>query len=371
MARNHILGSKKKQTKRSCFAALDRRFWRSTLHTERFVCFFLLPRMWFRAITFAAFFCCVTAVAEVVVQCNPSVFSSCLRFGYTSSLDGVQEPEGTQLSNGYQFWAETVNNQSGITLANSTVVGVTLVRYNDHSNVTLVPGLYQQLINEGVDFLFGPFGSSYSDAANKVANSSGSVIIHGAAGDYLFTKGYKMMFGVSTSTVAYATYAVDVLSENHANTVAIAHSTVLFGAEVAAGAIAEIAKVNMQLLKNVSFTSAMVANPSNVERILQELSDTGADVIMWLGLLADSELAVNASAKLGIKPKAFFLTSAPAQPDFVSAFGSASNYILGPTQWFPTVDHKDMIFGTAMQFSENYYARFNDNVTQIAAQVCF
>jgi hypothetical protein len=53
---------------------------------------------------------------------------------------------------------------------------------------------------------------------------------------------------------------------------------------------------------------------------------------------------VNATKAIGYRPRAFFMTSAPSEPSFVEAMKKDAWYLLGPSQWQPSL-------GTTLQKS--------------------
>ena len=46
---------------------------------------------------------------------------------------------------------------------------------------------------------------------------------------------------------------------------------------------------------------------------------------------------VNATKAIGYRPRAFFMTSAPSEPSFVEAMKKDAWYLLGPSQWQPSL----------------------------------
>jgi len=80
---------------------------------------------------------------------------------------------------------------------------------------------------------------------------------------------------------------------------------------------------------------------------------------------------VNITIALGFTPKAFWLTSAPADPQFIIDLGSEVNYLTGPSQWepqctFPGVS--DPFFNSSAAYVNYYQALYNSTAEFVSAQ---
>lgn len=99
---------------------------------------------------------------------------------------------------------------------------------------------------------------------------------------------------------------------------------------------------------------------------------------------------VNATKAIGYRPRSLFMTSAPSEPSFVETMGEDAWYLLGPSQWQPTMsasflqpqllydvdlivfsiaeEYSDPVFGSASNYANSYLRRFDDPVSFTAAQ---
>jgi len=117
-----------------------------------------------------------------------------ITIGVSLSFSGDFKDDGQAMKQGYQLWADTVNNQGGL-------LGrpVRLIILDDKSDPDQVAKNYTTLIHtDHVDLVFGPFSSLLTKAAAPVVQNAGYAFIEGAGGaPSVFTQGWKNLFAVS------------------------------------------------------------------------------------------------------------------------------------------------------------------------------
>src|SRR5579859_5433619 len=118
--------------------------------------------------------------------------------------------DGKLILQGYQLWADTVNNNGGI-------LGrpVKLVYIDDKSDEATTTQAYTDLIQKDkVDLLFGPFSTLLTKAAERANGISAYPFVEGAGGaPSVFSNGWKNIFAVSVPVVNNLnTYAYYILS---------------------------------------------------------------------------------------------------------------------------------------------------------------
>ena len=117
-----------------------------------------------------------------------------ITIGVSLSFSGDFKDDGQAMKQGYQLWADTVNNQGGL-------LGrpVKLVILDDKSDPDQVAKNYATLIHtDHVNLVFGPFSSLLTKAAAPVVQNAGYAFIEGAGGaPSVFHNGWNNLFAVS------------------------------------------------------------------------------------------------------------------------------------------------------------------------------
>jgi len=300
-----------------------------------------------------------------LVRCNSGI--PCLKVGFTYPTNAALQIQGYQMRKGYMYWAQAANG--GGILSNGTRYNIELLAYDDRGNATLTDLYYKQLIlNNTVDFLLGPYASSLTLVSNSVANSLGKLIVFGSGvAENLFSFGYPMIFGVSTTATHYTKSGLEALQLLGAQSVSIIYGTATFSAEVVNGTLEYIAAKNMTLVGQ----PLLFANASEqvLTPILNTIKSYNPDVLIAAGLLPDGESIVRVAKKVGLRPKALYLTSAPSELQFIQDLKGDAEYIMGPSQWHRTLPFSDTYFGSASDYADTFITRMNEStVTYTSAQ---
>ena len=115
-----------------------------------------------------------------------------ITFGAPLGLTGSLTKESTLTQQGYDLWADWINQQGGINIA-GVKHPIKIKYYDDTSNANQSAVLIQKLITEDkAQFLLGPYGSAATatDAAIAEKNQIPMVEANGAA-QAIFNQGYK------------------------------------------------------------------------------------------------------------------------------------------------------------------------------------
>ena len=123
-----------------------------------------------------------------------------LSFGYTASLSGPSAVLGNQYHTGFQIWRDHVNENGGILDRD-----VELTHYDDESSPDRARELANRLASQdGVDFLFGPYGSPANYSASVVSQQQQIPMVSGAASDPdIFGRDLDYFYSVLSRTDKY------------------------------------------------------------------------------------------------------------------------------------------------------------------------
>jgi branched-chain amino acid transport system substrate-binding protein len=308
------------------------------------------------------------AVAEEEVMEEEAMpeFAGTILLGAAVSETGRYAREGKDTRQGYDLWAEWVNNEYGGIKVGDERYKVEIVYYDDEGDADTAANLVERLITEDeVNFLLGPYSSGLTMSTSAIAERYGMIMVEGnGASEDIFTRGFQNIFAVLTPAGNYTQSALKSLSDMGAKSVVIAYEDTAFPTSVGQGAVQWAEEYGMEVLAVETYPVEV----ADVSAIMTKFRDLEPDVFVGGGHFNDALLFINAAKELGFNPGAMIITVGPSNPDFVTEVGSAANYIIGPTQWESTMSWEDEYFGTAADYAARYEAMWGEPPTYQAAE---
>lgn len=285
-----------------------------------------------------------------------------IRIGAAIAETGKFSVEGTGLKNGYDLWAEMVNEQGGIDVG-GTKRPVEIIYHDDQSSPEASAQLTERLITEDdVDFLFGPYSSGLTMATSaiaerhKVINMSG-----GGASEDIFNRGFKYVFGLATPTEDYTAATLEALYEAGARTIGIVHiddapmTSVTEGTEVTAD------ELGMEIV-----ASETVPQDSDYTSAVQRVAEADPDVFLGAGVFQAALSFTRVAEQINFRPDYMVLINGPADPKFVAELGASAEGIIGPTQWHRSAPFEGPYFGTAEEYAALYEEKYGHEPPYVA-----
>ena len=135
--------------------------------------------------------------------------------GAAVSITGKYAQNGAYTKNGYDLAIKRINEAGGVKVGGKHYK-LAVRYYDDESTPARGTELAQRLIKQdGVKFLLGPYSSGLTKAILPIVekNKVPMVEANGAARE-LFTKGYRFIFAVLSTSDQYLTPAVDLAAEH-------------------------------------------------------------------------------------------------------------------------------------------------------------
>jgi len=308
----------------------------------------------------------LSLIASVVVAaCGPDVDDKIIRIGAAVSETGRHAKGGGHVRQGYLLWEDWVNNEYGGIKVGNDRYQVELVMYDDQGDTDTTAALVERLIDEDkVDFLLGPYSSTLTQSAIRVADARGMLLVEGSGGsETLFQQSYQNLFAVLTPAGNYAQSALRALAASGAKSIVIVHADSLFPTSVAEGAVHWAGENGLEVLHVEPYSEDI----TDVTGILSELMDLDPDVFLGAGYFNDALLFVNAAKSLDFNPAAMVLTVGPTDPEFLDEVGADANFLIGPTQWEATMSYRGDYFGSASDYAARYAEKWGGPPTYQAA----
>ena len=248
--------------------------------------------------------------------------------GGTVSLEGKYAETSAMIQRGYKLWVEQINKKGGL-------LGrpVKLILYNDKSKKDLVATLYERLILEdGVDLTLSPYGTPLTMVASEVTEKYSYVMLAcAAAGEKIWERGYKYIFGVYALADRYFIGFQDLMAREGFESLSIIFENTGFNISIANGVRGWADRFNLKIAYESSFDDGN----SELPIILKQVMKKNIDGLIFSGYPPECYKFISLMKKADFRPKALTFTIVPTHPDFHKNIGPFAEGIFAPSQWEP------------------------------------
>jgi branched-chain amino acid transport system substrate-binding protein len=290
-----------------------------------------------------------------------------ITIGISISTKGDFASDGNATEQGYQLWADTVNNNGGI-------LGrpVKLVIIDDNSDPAQVAKNYTTLITrDHVNLILGTFSSLLTNATIPVAARYHYALLEGSGGaPSVFATAHQNHFGgifdtsvpVQNNLLTFAYYILSLPQSLRPKTAAYLTSDDPF-------TFPQIDTVRT-LLEHGGVTTVynkQYAEGTNNTRWAQQVVQSGANIDILGTLLPDLKAEIKVFKQDHYNPSAIIATAGPdAGQDFITAVGGAkyTEGVFVPNGWYPQANN----FGNA-DMVQAYINKYGVKADQINADV--
>ncbi|MCA1241478.1 amino acid ABC transporter substrate-binding protein [Stappia stellulata] len=279
-----------------------------------------------------------------------------IKIGMTVSQTGRFALAAQSGERGLQIWLDDVNARGGIEVGGEKRP-VELVALDDRSDKALVPRVYETLIKEeGVDILFGPFGSTLTGAAaNTTEQFDKFLMIWSASADSIYAQGYRNV--VSGTQLAASLLGLPTIKAMHANgvkSVAIAYLDEPFPAGIAKGqqAWAEANGIEVTMVESFS------TGTKDYSILIQKALASGAQAFIPTSYEGDQMIIARQLRELDANFDAVGMFYG-AQPQFLE-IGEDAEFLFSQTLINPKVNWDVTAGLTRAEMMERYEALFPD-----------
>ena len=279
----------------------------------------------------------IAAVAIYILGQPPAPSTGTIKIGFTISLTGTFNIEGTNSLNGIKTATQWINTHGGVTV-NGTSYQLSLDYVDDQSSSTNIPTTYASFVTTDHDqFLLAPYSSGLTAAAAPVADTYNEVMLsHGGASDTIFQHGYKNVVEVLSPASGYLAGALDYLKANHPNDkIALLYANDAFSIICGQGAAKYAASLGLNVVYNQSYPSTA----TDLSTQLTAAKNAGADDLLGGGHFTDGVAIMQQLTSVAWTPKFVSLLVAVTEPSFQSQLGASANNVTGPSQWETSVSY--------------------------------
>jgi branched-chain amino acid transport system substrate-binding protein len=288
------------------------------------------------------------------------------------SLTGKYALNGANTKNGYELAVREINDSGGVKVGGRSYK-LTVRYYDDESTPARGTELAERLIKQdGVKFMLGPYGSGLTKAIQPVVEKYQVPVIEGnGAARALFTKGYRYIFAVLSTSDQYLTPAIDLAAEHAAELgkskdklrVALAMESDPFAQDVRAGVLEDVRRQNMMVVIDDQLPPEL----NDMSVTLAKVKALKPDVLVISGQEKGALTAINQIKALQVYVPVVALTHCDSA-QIAERLGEAAEHIFCAHQWHRSLGYKGELFGSAEDFAKQFEAEYNYEAPYQAAQ---
>jgi branched-chain amino acid transport system substrate-binding protein len=250
-------------------------------------------------------------------------------FGGALPLTGWGADAGEYNLRGYRLWEKHINEDGGLLDR-----PVEVVVYDDKSDPTTTARLYERLITEDeVDVLLAPWSDDMTMPATTVAEKYGKPLVTGGATlDAIWDRGYRYVNGLLPSSYDYVGVPMRLIADR-VETVAVVNNELTYTTGFGDAAVENAEDLGLEVLTRETYG----ADTSDFTAMLTKIRRAEPDLLAGGTGGEDAIQILRQARETGLSPKAFYFTIAPVDPEFVRVLGDTAEYVLGTTEWEPSL----------------------------------
>ena len=257
-----------------------------------------------------------------------------IRIGYSMALTGGLGPNGKSALLAQKIWEEDINARGGL-------LGrpVKLVYYDDQSNPSTVPGIYQKLLDiDKVELVVGGYATAMLAPAMPVIMQKGKVFI-GLLGlavnsEFNYPKYFCMMGSGPNPKPAFTKGFIEaaMMQNPKPATVAIVAADQEFSKNASDGARENVKAAGLRTVYDKSYPPTT----TDYTPIVRAIAATNPDIVVVCSYPPDSVGIVRAVNEIGFKPKMIGgAMVGPQNASMKTALGPLLNGFVNYDFWLP------------------------------------
>jgi len=304
------------------------------------------------------------AVAAVIAApASAKVEGDTIVLGSALSETGKYSTNGIHAKNGYNIAIDLINKTGGVKVGGKSYK-LRVIYYDDESTPARGAQLAERLIRQdGVKYMLGPYSSGLTKAIAPVTEKYRIPMVEAeGASRSLFTKGYKYLFAVLSTSEQYLASAIQLAAEIADKAgkkrkdvkIAMAFENDPFSLDVRAGVMDDIKRLGM----TVVIDDRLPRDLSDMTATLTKVRALKPDLLVVSGHSKGAATAGRQIKGLKIATPMVAMTHCESSK-LVSKFGAAVDGFLCTTQWAETLSYTGKYFGSAADFDKKFKATFS------------
>lgn len=305
----------------------------------------------YRTLAVAAFAAVGLPVAAAHAQSDDTI-----TLGAAVSLTGKYTTNGEHTKRGYDLAVQEINKAGGVTVGDTTYE-LEIKYYDDESTPARGAELAERLIQQdGIEFILGPYSSGMTKAIAPVTEEHQVPMVEAnGASRSLFTNNWRYIFATLSTSEQYLRGAIELAAENAEELgkdpgeikVAMAFENDPFSQDVRAGVLDDMKEYGMEVVIDDQLPPEL----NDMSATLTKVKALEPDLLIVSGHAKGAATAVRQISEMRVNVPILALTHCDSAA-IIKNFGEAAEYTLCATQWAPTLDYSDDLFGSAADFAE-------------------
>jgi branched-chain amino acid transport system substrate-binding protein len=314
------------------------------------------PARWLSASLGGALLCLASGIG-VALSADDTI-----TLGAAVSLTGKYAQNGTNTKNGYDLAIRKISEKGGVTIGGKPYK-LQIRYYDDESTPARGTELAERLIEQdGVQYILGPYSSGLTKAILPVVERHKVPMVeaNGAARE-LFTKGYRYVFAVLSTSDQYLTPAIDLAAEYAGELgkkpqdlkVALVMENDPFAQDVRAGVLDALQRHGMRCVIDDQLPPEL----NDMSVTLTKVKALKPDVLVVSGHEKGALTAVSQMRDMKVHVLILAMTNCDSA-QIAEKLGKAAEYTFCAQQWHESLAYKGALFGTAGDFAKAFKSAY-------------
>jgi len=260
-----------------------------------------------------------------------------IKIGASLPLTGRMSEPGSAAQQGYEIWAEIVNESGGI-LGRQVELNI----IDNASDQDTAVADYEKLITvDKVDLVVGPFSSFLVIPTSEVAARYGYAFVEPAGGaPDVFNRGLTNLFFAQPApgdeqAIPFTDYVLALPDDQRPKTFAVVSQDDPFTLGVMDGVKAALTGAGIELV----FDEVYAPETTDFSSIAVQVADLDPDLIVGGTQLEDAVGQIRAYQEAGYQPRGAYFTTGPSLPGpFREGVGDATEGVFASISWFPQAE---------------------------------
>jgi branched-chain amino acid transport system substrate-binding protein len=275
--------------------------------------------------------------------------------GGSVPVSGRAAETGLNVQNGYLTAVKYVNEVLGGVEIAGEKYQLELRLFDDASDPGRATTLIQRLIDEGVDFFLGSFGSNIVlPTAAITERAERPMVQSGGGSDQIFSQGYRYVFGMfpraSRQFISSAEFFKSI--EPRPKRISVIMTNDAFSKTNAEGAIKDCKAAGFEILDSYQLPEQI----TDVSSVLASVRAKTPDILICTTHDQNSLLISRQMAASGTNVPLLYQTLGPQLASYRETLGKYANGICVQIYWDERAPYKDKFFGSAQKFADYYRA---------------
>jgi branched-chain amino acid transport system substrate-binding protein len=281
-----------------------------------------------------------------------------ITLGAAVSLTGKYSTNGKNTKEGYELAVKHINEKGGVKIGNKTYK-LAVKLYDDESTPARGAQLVERLISQdGVKFMLGPYSSGLTKAIAPVTEKYKIPQVEGnGAARELFSKGYRYLFAVLSTSDYYLRDAVKLaaeVAEQHGRKpsslkVAMAFENDPFSLDIRAGVAEDAEKFGMKVV----IDDKLPPEINDMSATLTKVKALKPDLLIVSGHAKGATLVARQVAAMKVNVPMVATTHCDSAK-LAETLGKDAEGFLCASQWDRSLAYKDKWMGSAEDFAEDF-----------------